>query len=93
MRELEKKSAYEARFRHKLNILEPGAILLKWIGLLFVLGLALLLLHLRTAAWVLFGLSGLLFFVLVVLLAIEAYQDKVLYELAVQEDRERDDYS
>ena len=47
MKNSEKKpgSAYDTRFRYKLNMLEPGTVMLKWIGLLGVIGLVLFLLH------------------------------------------------
>jgi hypothetical protein len=83
-------SAYDTRFRYKLNMLEPGTVMLKWIGLLGVIGLVLFLLHLKTAACCVLGLSGILFLLLLVLLAIEAHQDKVLYEISMKEDTERE---
>jgi hypothetical protein len=83
-------SAYDTRFRYKLNMLEPGTVMLKWIGLLGVIGLVLFLLHLKTAACCVLGLSGILFLLLLVLLAIEAHQDKVLYEISMKEDMERE---
>ena len=47
MKDFEKStgSVYDNRFRHKLNMLEPGEAMLKWIGLLGVVGLLLFLLH------------------------------------------------
>ena len=92
MKNSEKKpgSAYDTRFRYKLNMLEPGTVMLKWIGLLGVIGLVLFLLHLKTAACCVLGLSGILFLLLLILLAIEAHQDKVLYEISMKEDTERE---
>ena len=83
-------SAYDTRFRYKLNMLEPGTVMLKWIGLLGVIGLVLFLLHLKIAACCVLGLSGILFLLLLILLAIEAHQDKVLYEISMKEDTERE---
>ena len=83
-------SDYDTRFRFKVNMLEPGTIMLKWIGLLGVIALALFLLHLKTAACCVLGLSGLIFLLLLILLGIEAYQDKVLYEISIKEDLERE---
>ena len=83
-------SAYDTRFRYKLNMLEPGTVMLKWIGLLGVIGLVLFLLHLKIAACCVLGLSGILFLLLLILLAIEAHQDKVLYEISMKEDMERE---
>lgn len=92
MKNSEKKpgSADNARFRYKLNMLEPGTVMLKWIGLLGVIGLVLFLLHLKIAACCVLGLSGILFLLLLILLAIEAHQDKVLYEISMKEDTERE---
>ena len=92
MKNSEKKpgSADNARFRYKLNMLEPGTVMLKWIGLLGAIGLVLFLLHLKAAACCVLGLSGILFLLLLILLAIEAHQDKILYEIAMKEDLERE---
>ena len=92
MKSLEKKSGSpcDTRFKHKLNMLEPGTVLLKWIGILGAVGLALLLLHWKTLACCMLGLSGALFVLLLILLAIEAHQDKVLNEIALREDLERE---
>ena len=71
----------EKKFRHKLNMLEAGAKMLKWIGILLVLGGILYLLHWKTAACCAAGISRVLFVLLVVLLAVESYQDKALNEI------------
>ena len=34
---------YETRYKHKLNMLEPGTAMLKWSGILLLVGLVLLL--------------------------------------------------
>ena len=83
-------SAYDSRYRHKLNMLEPGTVMLKWAGLLGLAGLVLLLLRLKAAACIALGLAGALLAVLFVLLAVEAHQDRVLNEIALQEERERE---
>lgn len=92
MKRLEKRagSAYDSRYRHKLNMLEPGTVMLKWTGLLGGIGLVLLLLRLKTIACVALGLAGALLAVLSVLLMVEAHQDRVLNEIARQENRERE---
>ena len=77
----------ETRFRHKLNMLEPGTEMLKWTGMLLMVGLALRLIGLKTPAAVAFGLAGALFLLLVVLLAVEAHQDRVLNEIAMEEEK------
>ena len=79
----------EKRFKHKLNMLEPGSRMLKWIGILIVIGLLLYFFRFRMAAicvicvW---AVSGIVFAVLLVLLAIESHQDKVLNEIAIEEN-------
>ena len=80
---------YDNRYRHKLNMLNPGTEMIKWIGALVLIGLALLLLRLNLVAYFIFGLAGLLVVALVVLLVVEAHQDRVLNELALQEDSDR----
>lgn len=92
MKNTEKKpgSAYDKRFRYKLNMLEPGTVMMKWIGLLGGIGLVLFLLHLKTAACIALVLSGILFLILLILLAVEAHQDKILYEISVKEDLEKE---
>ena len=92
MKNSEKKpgSAYGTRFRYKLNMLEPGTVMLRWIGLLGLIGLVLFLLHLKTAACCVLGLSDILLLLLLILLAIEAHQDKILYEISMKEDLKRE---
>lgn len=76
---------YENRYKHKLNMLEPGTVMLKWIGIFLAVGLTLLLLHMKIAVYVMFGVAGEIFLLLLILLAVEAHQDKVLNEIAAQE--------
>lgn len=88
MKKAKKSVTYEMRYKHKLNMLEPGMIMLKWIGILLVAGLVLLLFHLRIAAYIALGLAGAIFLVFMILLAIEAHQDSVLNKIALQENKE-----
>ena len=76
---------YENRYKHKRNMLEPGTVMLKWIGIFLAVGLTLLLLHMKIAAYIMFGVAGAIFLFLLILLAIEAHQDKALNEIAAQE--------
>ena len=76
------------RYKHKLNMLEPGTKMLKWTGLLLAAGVLLLLLRWKIAAYCVFGLAGILFAVFIILLMIESHQDRVLNEIAVKENRE-----
>ena len=81
---------YDTRYRYKLDMLEPGTIMLKWVGIFLLIGLALELLRWKLAAASAFGCSGALFLLLLILLAIEAHQDRVLNKIAAQEDRDTD---
>ena len=80
---------YDTRYRHKLNMLNPGTEMIKWIGTLVLIGLVLFLLRLNLIAYFIFGLAGLLVVALVVLLVVEAHQDRVLNDLALQEESDR----
>ena len=77
----------EKRFKHKLNMLEPGSRMLKWIGILIVIGLLLYFFRFRMAAICVWAVSGIVFAVLLVLHAIESHQDKVLNEIAIEENK------
>ena len=79
---------YETRYKYKLNMLEPGTAMLKWSGILLLVGLVLRLLRLKLVSCIVCGLSGAIFLLLLILLAIEAHQDNVLNEIAAQEHKE-----
>ncbi len=79
---------YETRYKHKLNMLEPGTVMLKWMGILLLAGLILWLLRLKLVSYIVFGLAGAVFLLLLILLAIEAHQDSVLNKIAAQEHQE-----
>lgn len=79
---------YDNRYKYKLNMLEPGLIMMKLIGVLFVTGILF-----WAVGWYWFFsitlfLSGAVFAVLLILLAIEAHQDKVLNDIAMRENNE-----
>ncbi|MGN1248621.1 MAG: hypothetical protein ACI4XW_00975 [Candidatus Spyradocola sp.] len=76
------------RYRHKLNMLWPGQTMLGIAGVLALIGLVLRLLLWRAAAAVAFGLAGVVFAVLLILVAIELHQDRVLNEIAMRENEE-----
>ena len=78
----------EKRYKHKLNMLEPGTQMLKGIGVLVIIGLLFYFFQLKTVAICIWSVSGIVFAVLLVLLAIEAHQDKVMNDLAIKENRE-----
>ena len=77
----------EKRFKHKLNMLEPGTKMLKCIGILILIGLLLYVFKFRIAAFCIWAVSGIIFVVLLILLAIEKYQDNVMNEIGIEENR------
>ncbi len=77
----------EKRFKHKLNMLEPGTRMLKWIGILILLGILLYVFRFRTAAIGVWTVSGIIFAALLILLAIEAHQDNVMNDIVIKENR------
>lgn len=79
---------YETRYKHKLNMLEPGTAMLKWVGILLPIGLVLRLLRQKLVSYLVWGLAGAIFLILLILLAIEAHQDSILNEIAAQEHEE-----
>lgn len=76
----------EKRYKHKLNMLEPGSIMLKWIGILILIGLVLYIFKLKIVAYGAWILSGIIFVVLLILLTIEGHQDKVMNEIGIKEN-------
>ena len=77
----------EKRFKHKLNMLEPGTRMLKWIGILVLTGILLYVINIRVAAYCVWAAAGIIFAVLVILLAAEAHQDNVMNEIAIKENK------
>lgn len=77
----------EKRYKYKLNMLEPGIRMLKCIGILILMGLVSYIFQYKTVAFCIWAASGIVFAVLLVLLAIEAHQDNVLNEIAIKENR------
>ena len=69
-------------------MLELGTAMLRWIGILLLVDLVLRLLRLKLVAYIVWGLTGAIFLLLLILLAIEAYQDSVLNEITAQEHKE-----
>ena len=66
-------------------MLEPGTRMLKWIGILVLAGVLLYLFHFRMVAFCIWAVSGIIFAVLLILLAVEAHQDNVMNEIAIEE--------
>ena len=81
----------EKRFKHKLNMLEPGTRMLKWIGILILAGILLYVFQFRMAAFCVWAAAGIIFVILMILLAIETHQDNVMNEIAISENRKRED--
>lgn len=74
--------------RHKLNMLEPGIVLLKIMGVLVLAGALARWVGAAALSFVFFGAAGLLLAVMIILLAIEQHQDKRMYMEAKKEDRD-----
>lgn len=80
------KTAYDGRYRHKLNMLGPGVVMLKCSALLMAAGGICALLAWRTAAQIAL-LAGIAVFVaMLALVAVELHQDHVLNEIAAREN-------
>ena len=78
----------DKRFRHKLNMLEPGIVMLKINAALVACGTVFSLLEWKIVSIIAYGLAALLMLVLLILLRIEQHQDRVLNELARRENEE-----
>ena len=65
------KTTYENRYKHKLNMLWPGQIMLKIVGVFLLMGIPFWLLKWRVFASVAFALVAVVFAVLLILVAIE----------------------
>ena len=82
-----KKVGEEKVFKHKLNMLEPGTKMLKCIGILILIGILLYVFRFRMAAFCVWAVSGIIFAVLLILLVVEAHQDNVMNEIAIEENK------
>ncbi|RKJ41507.1 hypothetical protein D7X94_04280 [Acutalibacter sp. 1XD8-33] len=78
--------SYENRYKHKLNMLEPGLIMMKIVGALFLAGVLFWAAGWQRLAVVMLFLAGAVFAALLLLLAVEAHQDKVLNHIAMEEN-------
>lgn len=76
------------RYKYKLNMLEPGLIMMKIIGALFVIGILIWVAERHWLSIITLFLAGAVFIVLLILVAIEAHQDKVLNDIAMRENNE-----
>lgn len=83
-----KNMCYDNRYKYKLNMLEPGLIMTKITGILFVTGILFWAAGWHWLSSITLFLAGIVFAVLFILLAIEAHQDKVLNDIAMRENNE-----
>ena len=81
----------EKRYKHKLNMLEPGIRMIKCIGILIFIGLLFYVFQFRIVAFCLCAASGIVFAILLILLAIESHQDNVMNEIAIKENKKNGD--
>lgn len=79
---------YENRYKHKLNMLEPGIVMMKIMGGLFAFGVLFWLIGRVLLSTIILFLAGAVLAVLLTLLIIEAHQDKVLNDIAMLENIE-----
>ena len=79
------KSTLDQRYRHKLNMQEPGCRMLKIAGALGLTGLLL-----RWAGATMLSRAALLVLVLLILVRIELHRDRVLNEMALREMQEEE---
>ena len=77
----------ERKYKHKLNMLEPGTRMLKLIGILIFVGILLYIFHFRMVSFFIWVVSGIIFAVLLILLVIEAHQDNVMNEIAIKDNK------
>ena len=82
-----KKRGEEKRYKHKLNMLEPGTKMLKCIGILSLIGILLYVFQFRIIAFCVWAVSGIIFAILLIFLAIEAHQDNVMNEITMKENK------
>ena len=73
---------YNNRYKYKLNMLELGLTMMKLIGVLFVTSILFWAAGWHWLSSITLFLAGAVFAVLLILLAIEAHQDKVLNDIA-----------
>lgn len=83
--------SYENRYKRKLNMLEPGSRMLLIAAVLFVLGLVCRMYSWTPGMQILFACAAIIILALIVLVAIELHQDRVLNEIAEEELRQQPD--
>lgn len=85
---MKRKTGYDARYRRKLNMLEPGTRMLKIAGVLALLGVIAHGLKMHLPAVILLAAAGLIVAALLILVRVELHQDRVLNEIAQRENEE-----
>ena len=83
-----KNMSYDNRYKYKLNMLEPGLLMMKIVGALFISGIVFWAAKWHWLSIIFWSLSGIIFAALLILVAIEAHQDKVLNDIAQWENNE-----
>lgn len=69
-------------------MLEPGGVMLKIIAVLLLTAFVLYLMKMYRISILLMGIGSIVFIILIILLAIEQHQDRVLYEDAKRQDKD-----
>lgn len=82
----------EKKFKHKLNMLGPGSIMSKIITVLFAAAVVLYFTGNRLWAYITGGVSVILLFILLVLLAVEQHQDRILTKQQLEENERNHEY-
>lgn len=82
----------EKKYKHKLNMLGPGSIMSKIITVLFAAAVVLYFTGNRLWAYITGGISVILLFILLVLLAVEQHQDRVLTKQQLEENEKNHEY-
>lgn len=85
------KKTYDTRFKHKLNMLEPGCRILLGVLVLFGAGVICSLLGWRKGMCILFACAAGGAAVLFALVAIELRQDRILNKIAEEEMKQSPD--
>ncbi len=83
------KATYENRYKHKLNMLWPGQTMLQIAFVLLLIGILFWLLKWHVFAFAAVALAGVVFAVLLILVAVELHQDNILNEIAMRENAEK----
>lgn len=78
---------YNTRFRYKLNMLEPGYIMMKIVFVLALIGVITCIAGYTAIGRILFIVAGCILAILFILVKIELYQDRVLNEIAEREHK------